>query len=64
MNSLQIFLPPRLSLESSIIHCLHENFPEYPREITIGVSTTVYSISQQFSWLNQITNCTDYQIHS
>ena len=44
------FCSPKLSLESWILHCLCENFPEYPPDIIIQTSIIVYLISQHFSW--------------
>ena len=41
---------PKLSLENWILHCLRENFPEYPRDITIRILMIVYSIPQHFPW--------------
>ena len=40
------FCSTKLSLESWVLHYLHENFPEYPSEITIGISIIIY----KFLW--------------
>ena len=45
------FCSPELSLKNWILHCVRENFPEYPPDITIQISTIVYLIPQLFSWL-------------
>ena len=47
------FYKPKLSLESEILHCLRQNFPEYPRDITAHfmVLKITHSIdSQTGSW--------------
>ena len=49
------FCSPKLSLESLILHCLCENFLEYPSEITIRISAIVYLIPQHFSWFKNYT---------
>ena len=41
---------PKLSLDSWILHCFCENFPEYPRDIAIRVLIIIYSSPQHFSW--------------
>ena len=43
------FCSTKLSLVSSMLHCLRNNFPEYPRDI-IGISIIVYSVLHHFSW--------------
>ena len=36
------FFSPKISLESWILHCLCKNFPKYPSDITIRISTIAY----------------------
>ena len=34
-----------------MLHCLQENFPEYPCDRTLGISIIVYSVPQHSEWL-------------
>ena len=42
------FYSLRLSLKSWIFHFFRENFPEYPRDITLWIFILVYSVPQHF----------------
>ena len=44
------FCFPKLSLGSSILHCLCKNFPKYLPDIILWTSLIVYLIQQHFSW--------------
>ena len=48
--TLQDLLLSQVIPESWILHCLCENFPEYPPDIIIQTSIIVYLIFQRFSW--------------
>ena len=40
-----------------MLHCIHQNFPEHPRYITLitlGIWIIVYLVPQQFSWFKKL----------